>query len=485
MISLEKLSSWRSPRLNGLLGLALDGNRLEGVVLRRTNGSVQVQQTLSVTLSLDPLTNDPELVGREIRNHLNAAGVRERQCVVCLPLKWVLVAHTTLPDLPESELPGLLQIEAERGFPCDVATLMLSTSRYVVPGGVTYATLLGVPRNQIEPLDHALRAAQLRPVSFSLGVCALQRPDAAASNGVLALTIGESHVALQVTGGGGLAALRVLEGAVETQGGARTVHADLVAREVRITLGQMPAEFRATLQRVRIFGPRNLAETLADEMELRLEPLGFKVEVVTAYAANEFSVEIPPATAVSPAFSLAAAHLAGQPAAFEFMPPHVTAWQRFATRYSSGALQRAGVAAGAAAALVAALFLYQQMQIWGLQSRWGKIETQVRAVQSAEQQIRQFRPWGNHSLRSLMILRQLTQAFPEDGSVTAKTLEIRDQSTVSCSGTATDHPALRRTLEKLGAAPSVANLNVDMIRGKTPMQFTFDFRWSEGGRSEN
>src|SRR6266403_1205591 len=91
----------RKQRLNSLLGLALDGGRLEGMVLRRTNGSLAVQQSFSVALSLDPLTNDPELVGREIRNHLDAAGVRERHCVVGLPLKWALTTHAEVPDLPE------------------------------------------------------------------------------------------------------------------------------------------------------------------------------------------------------------------------------------------------------------------------------------------------------------------------------------------------------------------------------------------------
>jgi len=49
----------RRKKLTSLLGLNLDGNRLEGVVLRRTNGSLQLQQTFSVTLSLDPSRRRP------------------------------------------------------------------------------------------------------------------------------------------------------------------------------------------------------------------------------------------------------------------------------------------------------------------------------------------------------------------------------------------------------------------------------------------
>ncbi len=60
------------------------------------------------------------------------------------------------------------------------------------------------------------------------------------------------------------------------------------------------------MKRIRIFGPNELAQQLADEMELRFEPMGLKVEVVSAYAPDEFGVTLPPDASLSPAFSLAA-----------------------------------------------------------------------------------------------------------------------------------------------------------------------------------
>ena len=66
-------------KLSNVLGLALDDSRLEGVVLHRHNGSLEAARRFTATLSLDPLTNDPELVGREIANHLQAAGVRDER----------------------------------------------------------------------------------------------------------------------------------------------------------------------------------------------------------------------------------------------------------------------------------------------------------------------------------------------------------------------------------------------------------------------
>jgi hypothetical protein len=478
---------------SSLLGLALDGSQLEGVVLRRANGSLVVAQRFNVALSLDPLTNEPELAGREILNHLEAAGVRERYCAVAVPLKWALAAHTTLPKLPEADVPGFLQIEAERGFPTDVATLQVVTSRLVSGSGQQHATFVGVPRNHIERLEKVLRAARLKPVTFSLGITALQ--PAAGSDGVLALAIGETQVGLQVSCGGGVAALRALEGAVELEGARRVLHAELIAREARITLGQLPADLRDSVKRIRIFGPRDQAEKLADEIRPRFEPGGLEVKPVATYPDNEFSRTIPPDTAVSRAFSLAARQLTRRDDPFEFLPPQVTAWQRMARKYASGKMRVASLAAAAVITLAIGLFGIQQWQLIRLRSRWSEMAPKVRELAAVQDQIQKYRPWYDESFRYLSIMKRLTEAFPEDGSVTARTLVIRELtesrdptaasnvSVVTCSGTAANYAAWIRTVQQVGAINGVSAL-VPQTRGKSPMQFTLDLHL-KGGPREN
>jgi hypothetical protein len=484
MMSLTKLDFRKRQRLSGVLGLVLDGSRLEGVALRRTDGALHIQQSFSVSLSLDPLTNDPELVGREIRNHLDAVGIRERHCIVGLPLKWALTTHLEVPELPEADVASFLQLEAERGFPCDVQTLHIASSRFHSPAGKLHAMLVGIPRNHLTVLERALRAAKLKPVSFSLGITALQPVGTEVSNGVMALAIGESHVGLQVTAGGGVAALRALEGALEAEGSQRLLHADLVSREARITLGQLPAELRETVRRIRVFGPRDLAQQLVDEMELRLDAAGLKVEHVGRYVAGEFGVQLPPDAAVSPAFSLAAGQLAGRRPVFEFLLPKVTPLQQMAARYSSGKL-RTVISAAAAVALVAGgLFFYQQFQLWQLEAQWAKLQPTVRQLEGLQEQIRQYRPWFDQSVRGLTILRSLTQAFPEDGSVTAKTVEIRDLNAVTCTGIARDRQVLLKTIENVRKIQQFREVALGPTRGQPPaVQFTFNFQWNEGGRN--
>jgi hypothetical protein len=485
MNNVLKVNFSRRKKLTSVLGLSLDGSRLEGVVLRRTNGALQLQQTFSVTLSLDPMTAAPELIGREIRNHLDAVGVRERHCVVGVPLKWVLTAHTELPKLADEDAASLLQLEAERGFPSDPASLRLSYSSCPLPGGKQLVTMAGISNSQLATLEQVLAAAKLKPVSFALGLAALQPPGAEASNGVLALAVGESQVSLQITCGGGMAALRALEGAIENEAGRRELNTEFVAREARITLGQLPAGLRETVKRVRIFGPRELAQQLADEMELRFEPMGLSVEVVSAYAPNEFGVTLPPEASLSAAFSLAARLLARQLPALEFLPPKPTAWQQINKKYASGKLRSMGAIAAGVVLIVGGLFAYQQIQLTLLNSQWSAMSAKVHELESLQTQIRHYRPWFDDSFRSLSIFKQVTMAFPETGEVTAKTVEIRDGTVVSCSGNAQNNAALLGMLSRLRSAENVTDLKVDSIRGKTPMQFTFDFHWNNRGGHEN
>jgi len=468
-----------------VLGLAFNGSRLEGVLVRRSNGSLQVQKTFSVVLALNPLTGDAELVGREIRNHLEQAGIRERRCAICLPSNWTLALQTEIPDMPDEDVASFLEIEGERGFPFGLEALSVARSVYRSVTGKRFATQLAVPRNHLQQLERSLKAAQLRPASFTLGVSVLQPPEKDYSNGVLALVVGDGSVDLQVTCAGGVVLMRSLDAVFESEGVQHRLSTDLLLREIKITLGQLPADFRDSVRRVRVYGRGEAARRFLSEVTPRLELMRLKPELVGAYAPNEFSKSLPPDTEVSPAFSVAARCVTGVPPMFEFLPPKINPWQQVTRRFSSKKLGSLGAAAAVLLLLVGGAFTVQQFQLSRLRGRWAAMERNVRELEDMQQEIRRFRPWFDASFRNLAILRKITEAFPEDGVVSAKTLEIRDVSSVSCSGIARDNQALFRMLDHLRAAKDVRDLKVDNIRGKTPLQFTFNFHWGEGGGDAN
>jgi len=267
----------------------------------------------------------------------------------------------------------------------------------------------------------------------------------------------------------------------------------LIAREIRITLGQLPGDLRDSVKQVRIFGPREQAQKLADAIRPRLETGGLNVDLVAVYAANEFGKTIPPDTQVSSAFSLAARQLTGRSDPFEFLPPKVSTWQRITSKYAPGRLRKIAAAAAAVMVIVLGLFGVQEWRLARLRSQWKAISPKVKELGGIQDQIRKYRPWFDESFRYLSIMRDLANAFTADGSVTAKTLTVRDLSegrdamemrgmnAISCSGNAENYAAVVTTIHKLGAIAGVTNFNYQ-IRGKSPMQFTFDFQMSGGPR---
>jgi hypothetical protein len=472
-------SLWsRRPAGGALLGLAFDDGRLEAAEVRRTNGSADLKHTLSVPLALELLTAEPDLVGREIRKHLDAAGIRERHCAVCLPMSWCLTLSLSLPDLPEADLADFLQIEAERGFPSSVETLLVVTSRCRTPAGEQHATLIAVSRQHLARLETVLRAAQLLPVSFSLGITSLQPADGDQGEGVLALVPSSDGTNLQISCGGGIAVLRSLAASAESEGGDTGPVMDQLAREIRITLGQLPPDVRDAIRHVRVFGRGEPAEALTSGLRSRFEPLGLHIEQVNECAAQSFGVRLSGPATVSPALTLALRRLDRQAIPLEFLPPKVSRWKQFADKYASRKLAWSGAAAGVVVGVVALAFGIQQLQLLRWQARWDAMRQPVAELDALQQQIKQFRPWFDESFRSLTVLRRLSEAFPEDGGVTAKTIEIRATGAVTCTGTARDQKTLYQALDRLRAASEVRDVKVDQIRGRTPMQFTINFRWS-------
>jgi Tfp pilus assembly protein PilN len=481
---IKKFPKKRTPAT--ALGLALDGSRLTGAVVRRSNGSLRVLKTFFATLTLNPLNSDPALVGRELRNHLDAAGIKERNCVFCIPLAWALSIQVKVPNIPESDIQSFLDIEAERGFPYGPETLSIANSICgAAAEGEKQATLVAVPKNHLLQLERVVRAAQLRPMSFTFGVTALHGAERDSQQGILTLFVGENSIDLQISINGGVAALRSLDGAIEVEGAQKSIDAAGLAREIRVTLGQLPMELRGSIRTALIFGESELAQRLVRDIAPHLQNMGMNLDWRRAYASDAFRSQFPANTTVAPELSATARFLTGGRATFELLPPKVSAWQQLTARVSSKKLGWVGVAAAAILVIAGGAIGIQQWKLSKLQKQWASMESRVKTVDDTQAKIRKYRAWFDESLPSLSILKRVTEAFPAEGTIWTKTVEIRNQATVNCSGTARNNEALMKTLDQLRASSDVSNVSVDSVRGTAPLQFTFNFQWTPGGGSEN
>jgi hypothetical protein len=465
-------------RPQSVLGLSCHDGRLGAVLLARSKSGLETVQTASAALSLDLLQPEAALVGREIANHLDAAGIRERTCVIAVPAAWVMTQHSALPDLPPADLDSLLQIEAEQGFPCDPGQLQIARS-IQRSGAAAYVTQLAVRREHLDRLGAVAKAAGLKPVSLSLGRYESAGPTSAGassteSDAQITVALDSSTATLMVAVGGGIAALRTCQAAIESEAGERVANGAAVARELRITYEQVPAGLRGQLRRLVLCGDEALVGQLVERLGSWAAAVGLTLVRPTGPAEGlEQAV----------AREVAAGWLAPRGPRIEFLPPRRSRWEAMMARYNSKRLAATGAAAGALIALTLGVFGWQEVRLWSLRSEWEGMRAQVADLKTVQDQIRTYRPWYDRSSPDLRILARVTQCFPENGSLTAKSFDVHQTTaatTVSISGTARDGQALLRTQEKLRKAGEIQGLKVESISGKMPAQFTLTFRWVGG-----
>lgn len=464
------MSVSKQKRLSSILGLDLAGGRLRASHVARTKGGLEVVKSAAAALTLELEHPEPELLGQEIANHLAAAGIKERHCVVAVPPGWIMAQHTRMPELAPEDAASLLQLEAEKSFPCDLEALQIASSPHrSATGG--FVTQLAVRREQVDRLATALREAGLKPLGFTLGLATLPGAIAPQGAGRLTLQIEPQGATLLISSGGGIVALRTFEATVASEAGEHVINGPALARELRITHEQVPAELRAELRSLFLTGD----DALARQMEETLRPWAREagLELMRSGAPTQ-----PGSDRI--AEQLASRTLEGGAALPEFMPPRPSRWAQLVARYNSRRLATVGFVAAAAALLALGVFAWQLYTRWSLTREWETMQQQATTLEVVQGRIREFRPWYDTAFRNLAIMRRVTECFPDNGSVTAKTFEIHGtgSATVTVTGTARDNAALLATHDELRKTREVQALKIEQIRGKVPAQFTLTFRWN-------
>lgn len=450
-----KRPSTNPPR--SLLGLALAGDQQLAVChLTRTNGSASVVKAATLPLPAGFLHGDAPAAGRTLRDALTAAGFREHRCAVAFPTAWLMSHQTQAPDLAPDDLASFLQLEAEKAFPIDPALLQLAASTCRTEDA-TYVTQLAARKEQLDRLTSVLTSAGLKPLSFAPGLALLPGVLPAAPAARLTVTLEPSGATFLISAGGGIAALRNVEAD------------DSLPRELRITLGQLPAPLRSGLRQLHLDGDEALLRpfeaSLAAATGLPVAPRSTPARPLPEQIAEHAARRLLESTPGAPAL--------------EFLPPRPSRLALLLARYDSKRLTLAAAGLATAALFTLGAFGWLEYRRFSLRSEWAALNAQSADLAAIQSLIRDYRPWYDSSFRSLGILRRVTENFPDNGSVTAKTFELRGPAAVSLSGTARDNPALLQTLDQLRKAPEIQDLKVDQIRGKAPLQFTLTFRWRD------
>ena len=454
-------------KARSLLAISIESSRVNVDTSRRENGRIEMTHAFALPLGADAVVADPESAGKELAAHLDAAGIRQRRCVVCVPPGWALTASTDLPPMNAEDLRGYLELRAEREFPVPVSELRLASCVYTLPDGKERATLAAVPAVRLSAIERMLEVAGCRATSISFGVdrCRSSKEEAA-----LHFIANGNHVDLVIGAGGGIAALRSIAH-IGKENGA-TFDPATFAREVRITLGRLPESLRRQVKEARFAGTRTSAEFLRRETEEPLRRLGIASRIVDTEPAGKGMPEHAGA-----AIEAAARQLHGKPVAFEFVAPKVARWQTVFQRFDSRRRRWAIAAASLFIVLPLVVFIIRARIERSLANEWKAMQKNVAELESLQRKIRTFRPWFDAVPQAVGAFDGLALAFPDQGDVWAKSIQLGENNKVTCSGFAKTQPALMSLVERLRTRPDVAMVQIQQVRGENPVQFSLTYKW--------
>lgn len=441
-----------SSRKASLLGLVFSRR---GIHVAHASGAADSIEAAPIDpLPVENVWNDPPQTAARLSEHLTRAGVRERRCIVALPAEWSMSVATELPGLPQADAESLLQLEAESAFPCERDDLFITRSTQTIDG-VTIITQFAIRRTDVDRMSDLLSTAGLKPIRFTLHPAALPKPAEAADEGILSLLLSESPPSLTISFGKGMVTARTLTSTIETPAA--------LVRDIRITFEECPPPIRRRIRKLRLLGEPSECQVIR--------------ELLAGWATSaSISLEIAEWTLQQSAAAIASRGLQAAGELPNLLPPRPSRWEQWTRRYNRRRLRSAAALLAVAIVGIVAAFTWREYETWNLRREWAQIQPQVDELEGLQARIREFRPWHDTSYRTLQVLRLVTDVFPENGTVTAKSFEIRNQSSVTVTGVTRDNTALLASLEKLRQRTEVANLKVEQIRGKSPAQFSFTFQ---------
>ena len=131
------------------------------------------------------------------------------------------------------------------------------------------------------------------------------------------------------------------------------------------------------------------------------------------------------------------------------------------------------------------MVVIQKLELESLSDEWAMLEPSVKEIEELRDGLRALRPWLTDQPQCLSIARLVTEAFPEEGTVWATSLQVNEQSEVTVAGKARDRTAWLAMQDRLRQSDGVRDLRISRTRdnsdGKDPMSFSIHFRWQPGG----
>jgi Tfp pilus assembly protein PilN len=402
-------------------------------------------QVHRLTPSLRLTADDPELVGRELRQLMQQAGIPRRKAIVLLPSAWFQSLQVPLEGIPAEDQDSYVHLQAERFFGT-VDAHQFSHQIVTFPDGRAMALAIAFPSERMAAVTAALRVAGLPPLLLAPLATFPAPPD---GDGTV-ISLSSNHLEVGIFVHGIPVAFRSL--AAETS-------PETLVRELRLTLSGSGCTSRKLFFNMPVQEPlSSLLRQSGFQQHTLPEPWdGSYAGAGAAMLCMQEKGTLPYSIQVAPAMNALGALLHSR------------------RRLFTGLAVVAGLVA-----LILLVAIGRTGYCRYLEMKLAKQQPQVEKLETIRVATSRMSPWVRANPEMLMTLKRIIDAFPDEGTVWLERLDIRASNEVFLTGSARNTTAWYSVQEKLSKTSGVEKFRMQQLRvGEkgAGLQFSVTFVW--------
>jgi len=461
-----------------ILGLAIDDCGVVATELCLRAGRAEVRGAGELAWGKELTAENARDLGQALRLFLRERGFTAKRAVVGLAAKWVLAKEVEAPPASPEALAGILSIQAERVFSMNPGDLVFDYCGRTSTTEKSQVLLLAARRQIVDQIQELAGAAGLQIESIT--VSALACGGAPTRNGTACRYGLYTRPTYCEFWGRFNGSPRFIKHIPMVFDGDPLAYTDLLStaiqRQVLLSSRQdQSPPYQVTAYDGCGFGAGaldRLNERLGPQIAVRSGDVGMLPEGVAASSDLQDS-----RTVAAAAVALTAVGSEGPE--IDFLNP------RIGEKKKPGH-KRAVVWAAAVAAVcligVGAWIVGWQADVNDIVSYKQQVEDMgddIAAAQSVVDRLSYADSWGSTEPRFLTCLRELTQAFPEEGTVWATSLAVNEDGAGSVVGKATSDLDVIELFDQIKESPAFSDAKLihtrDAGRNSREREFAINF----------
>jgi len=463
-----------------ILGLAIDECGVVATELSVRAGRTEMRGAAEFPWEKEFTADNARELGQSLRRFLREKGFTAKRAAVGLAAKWVLAKEVEAPPATSEALAGILGIQAERVFSMNPGDLVFDYCGKTSPSQKSQVLLLAARRQVVDQIRELAAAAGLQIESIT----------------VSAFACGSSSTENRMGSRYGLYARptycefwgqldgspRFIKHIPMVLNGDASGSADLLSGTIRRLLLLSSQQDQSSSRQVTAYDACGLAPEVFDRLNERLAPhvqvRNGRLGMLPDGAAGSGDPKESRAVAAA---AVARTAVAAQRPTIDFLNPRIGRKKKADPRRA--AVWGAAVAGVCLIALAVWLFGWRAdaSDIATYKEQLAALEEDLAAAQAVVDRLSYADSWGSTDPRFLSCLRELTQAFPEEGDVWVTSLAVTEAGAGLIVGRATNDQSVYEVCDKIKSNPAFADAQLihtrDAGRNSREREFAINFTY--------